>query len=179
MSKVDDILAWAKLELGKPYQYGAEGPDTFDCSGLVQYVFAEEGISLPRTAHEQQRATTPVSVPAPGDLVFYGNPAHHVGIYIGNGRMIDAPDVGLSVRTEGVGTPTNYGRVTGSGAGSSALLDRILSPFTGGSSSTGTNPSGATPTLTAVAIATGIGLMIYGLHRAVSSRDHTPAEVSG
>lgn len=170
MSKATDVIAWAQLELGKPYQYGAEGPTDFDCSGLVQYVYAEEGIALPRTAHEQQAATKPVAVPAPGDLVFYGQPAHHVGIYIGNGRMIDAPDVGLSVRTEPVGSPTGYGRVAGGGAGTSALLDKLAGGVT--------DVTGATGTLTIIATVAGVALMIYGLHRAVSARDYAPAEVS-
>jgi hypothetical protein len=117
MSTVDSVLAAASAELGKPYVFGAEGPDAFDCSGLTQWAYGQAGLSLPRTAAEQQAATSTVASPAPGDLVFYGSPAHHVGIYLGAGKMIDAPDVGKPVRIEGVGTPTNYGRVSGAGAG--------------------------------------------------------------
>ncbi|HWB38560.1 MAG TPA: C40 family peptidase [Rugosimonospora sp.] len=131
MSKVDDVLAWAQAEIGKPYVYGDEGPDTFDCSGLMQYVFGEVGILLPRTAHEQQKATTPVSNPQPGDLVFYGDPATHVGLYIGSGQMISAPHPGATVHITGVGNPTGYGRVTNLGAASlvSATVDTVGNPL--------------------------------------------------
>jgi hypothetical protein len=115
VSKVDDLLAAGRGELGKPYVYGTEGPSTFDCSGLMQWLFAHVGISLPRTSQEQQAAATPVKVPLPGDLVFYGRPAHHVGLYIGAGKMINAPDVNQRVRIDSVGTPTSYGRVAGLG----------------------------------------------------------------
>ena len=119
MSTVDSVLAAASAELGKPYVFGAEGPNSFDCSGLVWAAYRQVGITLPRIANQQYNATTKINVNdlLPGDLVFYGSPAHHVGIYLGAGKMIDAPDVGKPVRIEGVGTPTNYGRVSGAGAG--------------------------------------------------------------
>lgn len=129
MSKVDDLIATVTGELGHPYVFGAEnsGPNgSFDCSGLVQWAFAKLGIKLPRTAHEQQAATSRVSSPAPGDLVFYGTPAHHVGIYIGGGKMIDAPHSGALVRIEGIGHPTNYGRVSGLGAGVASVLSPVV-----------------------------------------------------
>jgi hypothetical protein len=109
----DQAIAYAMTELGKPYVYGAEGPGEFDCSGLVQYVFAHLGIHLPRTAAQQQAATKRVDQPKPGDLVFYGTPAYHVGIYLGAGKMVDAPHTGALVRTQAVGTPTSFGRVPG------------------------------------------------------------------
>jgi cell wall-associated NlpC family hydrolase len=86
MSKVADLIALATTQLGKPYVYGDEGPNTFDCSGLMQYVFGLVGIRLPRTAAQQQKSVTRVASPVPGDLVFYGAPAHHVALYIGGGR---------------------------------------------------------------------------------------------
>ncbi|KRE60591.1 C40 family peptidase [Nostocoides sp. Soil756] len=85
------VVNIARSLLGIPYSYGGSSPSTgFDCSGFTSYVFAKAGISLPRTAAQQQAAGTPVSNPQPGDLVFFGSPAWHVGIYTGNGMMIDS-----------------------------------------------------------------------------------------
>ncbi len=90
------IVAAAAAHSGKPYSYGAGGPDAFDCSGLTQYVFAQFGISLPHNAHAQMGYGTPVSAAdaAPGDLVFFldGGYAYHVGIYAGGNQMVDAPN---------------------------------------------------------------------------------------
>lgn len=116
MTGVDDVIAYATQELGKPYVFGDEGPNTFDCSGLMQFIFAKVGIKLPRTAREQQDYAPRVSQPVPGDLIFWGDPAHHVALYIGGGKMISAPHRGAVVRVGNVyGTPT-YGRVPGLGA---------------------------------------------------------------
>jgi cell wall-associated NlpC family hydrolase len=90
------IIANAKRHLGTPYVWGGTTPKGFDCSGLVQYVFAQSGISLPRTTTEQVKIGTYVSKSnlQPGDLVFlqntYRQGVSHVGIYIGNGQMIHA-----------------------------------------------------------------------------------------
>jgi cell wall-associated NlpC family hydrolase len=87
-------LAWAQL--GKPYQWGAAGPDRFDCSGLVQFVYSNLGVALPRVSRRQ--ASTGVHVDRddlrPGDLVFFslsGTRINHVGIYAGKDRFIHAP----------------------------------------------------------------------------------------
>lgn len=125
MGRADDMLTFAAEEIGKPYVYGDEGPDTFDCSGLVQFVLAKVGIKAPRTAREQQAWSQRVDDPKPGDLVFYGRPAHHVGIYIGGNRMINAPQPGARVRVDGVGTPTNYGRVPGIGGAAGAVVGGV------------------------------------------------------
>lgn len=89
----------ALAQVGKPYVWGATGPDAFDCSGLVQWAWARAGVALPRVAADQQAWAIhiPISQLAPGDLVFFGNPAHHVGIYVGGGRMVDAPHTGANV----------------------------------------------------------------------------------
>lgn len=108
-----DFYDFLMTEVGKPYHYADEGPNSFDCSGLVQFVYGHFGVHTPRTAHEQQAWTTATTMPMFGDLVFYGKPAHHVGIYVDKGMMVDAPNEGELVRQEGVGTPTNYGRVPG------------------------------------------------------------------
>lgn len=100
--------------IGTPYKYGGSTPsEGFDCSGLTSYVFNQLGKSLPRSARAQQAAVTRVSSPQPGDLVFYGYPAHHVGIYIGGGKMIDAPKPGMTVQKRDVYQPevSSYGRV--------------------------------------------------------------------
>ncbi len=91
-----EIVNIARTLLGIPYVYGGESPSGFDCSGFTQYVFGKAGISIPRTASAQQSAATRVSDPKPGDLVFFGSPAWHVGIYTGNGMMIDSPREGKS-----------------------------------------------------------------------------------
>jgi cell wall-associated NlpC family hydrolase len=98
-ARAASALSFAESRLGDEYVYGAEGPVTFDCSGLVEWSFAQAGISLPRTSQEQAGATTsiPESDLAPGDLVFfYGY--DHVGIYAGNGWIIHAPHTGTVVQ---------------------------------------------------------------------------------
>ncbi len=92
-------IAVATAQVGKQYVYGAAGPDTFDCSGLMQWSWAQVGVQLPRTAADQQAWATPIPISQvqPGDLVFFGNPAYHVGMYIGNGLMVEAPHTGATV----------------------------------------------------------------------------------
>lgn len=94
------IVAIAMQYQGAAYVYGATGPNAFDCSGFVQYVYAQAGISLPRTSYGQGASGTIVSASQaqPGDIVYYGS---HVGIYAGNGMMIDAGNsrVGVSYRS--------------------------------------------------------------------------------
>jgi cell wall-associated NlpC family hydrolase len=94
------VIGIAAQFLGVPYVWGGTSPGGFDCSGLVQYVFARAGVSLPRVASDQQNVGASISRAnlQPGDLVFFGNPAHHVGIYVGDGTMIHAPHTGSVVR---------------------------------------------------------------------------------
>ncbi|GAA3608830.1 hypothetical protein GCM10022199_10710 [Marihabitans asiaticum] len=106
------VIGIAKQYTGTPYVYGGSSPSGFDCSGFTQYVFGKAGKSLPRVTTAQQAATVPVSNPQPGDLVFFGSPAWHVGIYVGNGQMIDAPRTGKSVSVRPVFSGVSgYGRV--------------------------------------------------------------------
>ena len=94
------VIDEAAKHLGKPYVYGATGPDAFDCSGFTRYVYARAtGRSLPHNARAQERMATPVSKAdaQPGDLVFMQDVAGHVGIYAGGGRMYDAPRAGKDV----------------------------------------------------------------------------------
>lgn len=90
------VLGIAAAYTGIPYVHGGSSPSGFDCSGYTSFVFAQVGVSLPRTASGQQSVATPVSNPQPGDLVFFGYPAYHVGIYAGNGMMYDSPRTGKS-----------------------------------------------------------------------------------
>jgi cell wall-associated NlpC family hydrolase len=89
--------------LGVPYVWGGASPSGFDCSGLVMYVYAQLGISLPHYTVSQWDATLPISQSdaQPGDLVFF-NGLSHVGIYLGNGQMVDAPHTGSVVRVESI-----------------------------------------------------------------------------
>ncbi|MGP7996656.1 MAG: NlpC/P60 family protein [Streptosporangiaceae bacterium] len=91
-------VAYAYSKLGDPYVYGATGPDTFDCSGLVQAAWAAAGVSIPRTTYEQVAALPAVSTSdlQPGDLLFFAGDSH-VGMYVGGGYLIDAPQTGEDV----------------------------------------------------------------------------------
>jgi cell wall-associated NlpC family hydrolase len=95
-------VAEAYRKLGSPYQWGAAGPSRFDCSGLTMWVWGKAGVSLPHSSQAQYGSGRHVSRGdlQPGDLVFYGSPIHHVGIYIGGGRMISAPHSGDVVKIQ-------------------------------------------------------------------------------
>jgi len=93
--------------LGVPYVWGGASPSGFDCSGLVMYVYAQLGISLPHYTVAQWNATLPISSPEPGDLVFF-NGLGHVGIYIGGGRFVNAPHTGSVVRIDSMSSFGGY-----------------------------------------------------------------------
>ncbi|MEV4803591.1 C40 family peptidase [Nonomuraea sp. NPDC049421] len=105
-------LRAAVSKLGRPYVWGAEGPDTFDCSGLVQWAFAQAGVRMPRVTHQQwvTGPQVPYAQAQPGDLLFWRNdptnPAYisHVAIYWGNGKMLHAPRTGDVVKIVPVST---------------------------------------------------------------------------
>jgi peptidoglycan DL-endopeptidase CwlO len=86
--------------MGVPYVWGAVGPNAFDCSGLVQWAYKQLGIRLPRTAAAQSQVGTPVSRNdlRPGDLVFFYSPVSHVGIYVGNNKILNASESGQPVK---------------------------------------------------------------------------------
>ncbi|MFD8532943.1 NlpC/P60 family protein [Streptosporangium canum] len=112
------IVAAAQKHLGKPYVWGANGPSAFDCSGLVYYALNQAGIKIgDTTAAGYQASGQPITPPPqPGDIVFFGDPATHVGIYAGDGKMIHAPRPGTMVRVEDVAGaaagPITYRRFT-------------------------------------------------------------------
>ncbi|MFE7357747.1 NlpC/P60 family protein [Streptomyces sp. NPDC057543] len=99
-SRAAEAVAFAYGALGKPYVWGATGPSSFDCSGLIQAAWRSAGVSLPRTTYTQINAGQHISRSelAPGDLVFFYSGISHVGLYIGNGQMIHAPRPGAPVR---------------------------------------------------------------------------------
>ena len=105
-SKAASIVALAKQQIGKNYVWGAEGPDSFDCSGLVQYVYQKAaGVNLPRTTYDQVKVGQTVSLNnlQPGDLVFWGSTTapYHVAIYVGNNQYVNAatPEQGTILQT--------------------------------------------------------------------------------
>jgi cell wall-associated NlpC family hydrolase len=97
-TQAQKAVAFAYAQLGKPYQWGATGPGSFDCSGLVQAAWAAAGVSIPRTTYEQWAALPHVSTSAlePGDLL-YMDGIGHVVMYVGGGQIIDAPQTGRDV----------------------------------------------------------------------------------
>ncbi len=90
----------AESRLGTPYVWGATGPDAFDCSGLMQYAFEKAGKDLPRTSAAQSQVGQKVSLDdlKPGDLIFLYSPVSHVVMYVGNGKVIEAPNSGEDVK---------------------------------------------------------------------------------
>jgi cell wall-associated NlpC family hydrolase len=99
-SRASAAVSYAYSKLGSPYVWGATGPNAFDCSGLVQAAYRSAGVELPRTTYSQIGAGRRVSRSEllPGDLVFFYSAISHVGIYIGNGQMIHAPNPSAPVR---------------------------------------------------------------------------------
>ncbi|MFD9906656.1 NlpC/P60 family protein [Streptomyces sp. NPDC059063] len=99
-SRASAAVSYAYKALGSPYVWGATGPNAFDCSGLIQAAYRSAGVSLPRTTYAQIGAGKRVSRAelAPGDLVFFYSGISHVGLYVGNGRMIHAPNPSAPVR---------------------------------------------------------------------------------
>jgi peptidoglycan DL-endopeptidase CwlO len=111
-SAARQAVAYAKAQLGKPYIWGAEGPRGFDCSGLTMMAWRSAGVSIPRVSGAQYgigRHINSMSALEPGDLVFFGSPIHHVGMYAGNGTMIEAPYTGASVRYHSINRPDYAG----------------------------------------------------------------------
>ncbi|HEX8306262.1 MAG TPA: transglycosylase SLT domain-containing protein [Jatrophihabitans sp.] len=110
-----DVIAAAEKYLGVPYVFGGTTPAGLDCSGLVQRAYADLGIPLPRIAADQAHVGTAVSSLAqaqPGDILAFGEPAHHVSLYLGNNRMIAAPEPGDKVKIQSVyETPASIRRV--------------------------------------------------------------------
>jgi len=115
-AQVTRMLTAALSRVGRPYVYGAAGPTAFDCSGLVKWSFTQAGVAMPRVAADQAMTGPPVAVSQlePGDLLFYrydpSNPTYisHVTIYIGNGKMVEAPHTGEKVKVIAANTTVDF-----------------------------------------------------------------------
>lgn len=95
----------AKKQMGKMYQWGGQGPDRFDCSGLVFYVYGNLGVSMPRVSEQQAKVGREIGRKElqPGDMLYFatsGSSINHVGIYLGKAKFVHAPRKGMPVRTD-------------------------------------------------------------------------------
>ncbi|GAA3843709.1 C40 family peptidase [Streptomyces coacervatus] len=99
-------VEFATAQIGKPYEWGAEGPETYDCSGLTSQAWADAGHAIPRTSQEQWKQLKHVDIKdmRPGDLIIYFDDASHVGMYIGDGAIVHAPRPGRTVTITGAGS---------------------------------------------------------------------------
>lgn len=106
-------LTYAAAQIGKPYVWGAEGPSSFDCSGLTSQAWAHAGRTIPRTSQEQWATLpkVPLSQLRPGDLVVYFPKATHVGLYVGGGKVIQAPRPGAKVKVSPIAANPLLGAV--------------------------------------------------------------------
>ncbi|MFF9765613.1 NlpC/P60 family protein [Streptomyces sp. NPDC014636] len=103
-SRAGKAVAFARAQIGKPCVWGATGPDSYDCSSLTQAAWRAAGVMLPRAAHEQALAGTPVTAAGiePGDLVLFFDDDRHVGLHVGDGMMVHAPGPGSIIREESI-----------------------------------------------------------------------------
>ena len=129
----NDVVTRARTYLGVPYVWAGNDRSGIDCSGLVQQTYKGLGISLPRIASDQQKVGTNVASLAqaqPGDLLFFGQPAYHVAIYVGGNKMIEAPQEGENVKIANVSpVPTSIRRVVGAASGDSSLLTSAVTTY--------------------------------------------------
>lgn len=187
-------VADARKYLGVPYLWGGTTANGFDCSGLVQKVYADLGVNLPRVAADQARAGTAVPSLAqarPGDLVAFGSPVDHIGIYVGNGQMIAAPRTGDVVKVQPVyETPTAIRRVVAgsspAGSGAPAGVARYTSLFAAATSEYGlpqgllaavaTAESGGTASAVSPAGAQGLMQLMPGTARSLGVNAFDPAQ---
>lgn len=103
--KAAQAVSAAESQIGKPYVWGAAGPSSYDCSGLTMWAYNKVGISLPHYTVSQYQAAKShpsYSQAQPGDLIFFGSDMHHVGMYVGGGKMVEAPHTGANVRISSV-----------------------------------------------------------------------------
>lgn len=123
-----EIIRWAETQLNVPYVWGGESPGRgFDCSGLTQWAYGKAGVKIPRVAADQQKTGTqvPTNQTQPGDLLFVGNPAHHVVMSIGGGKIIEAPHTGDHVKIRALNPSefTSATRIVGAVGNMDSLLN--------------------------------------------------------
>ncbi|MFJ2896565.1 NlpC/P60 family protein [Streptomyces sp. NPDC087218] len=135
-----EAVAYAIGQIGKPYVWGAEGPDSFDCSGLTSRAWARAGLAIPRTSQEQWRQLrkVPLNALRPGDLVIYFPKATHVALYIGNGLVVQAPRPGSRVKVSPVASNPLLGAVRPDPQGASLSSYRLPALPQGASSGSDT-----------------------------------------
>lgn len=107
----DKVIEIAKTKLGRPYIYGAAGPNAFDCSGLVQWAHAQAGVTVPRVSYAQIAGGQRIARAdlQPGDVVAFYSGASHVGLYIGDGQVIHAPQSGVPISIAPLASMPFYG----------------------------------------------------------------------
>lgn len=113
---IKNIINITSQQIGIPYLWGGTTSGGFDCSGLLYYSFGKAGVNIPRVAKDQQKYCQKITYNElkPGDLVFWNNPATHVALYVGEGKIIEAPRTGLKVRSRYIKTTEkgiNFGRI--------------------------------------------------------------------
>ena len=180
------IVSEASKFLGVPYVWGGSSPSGFDCSGLVQYVFAQLGVEVPRGSVDQSEVGTSVaslSQAQPGDLLFFepgqngappGKPGH-VGIYIGDGKMIDAPETGETVQVQAVPcTPIAIRRIAVPSGTSGAASSSSSAVTTAASTSTVSGALGSTNSGVQMGNVS-VPLEYAGLVEQASAKSGTPA----
>lgn len=135
-TQVDSAISYARAQLGDPYRWGATGPEAFDCSGLIKAAYAAAGVSLPRTTYQQVLVGQAVTRDQlqPGDLVFPN--AGHVQLYVGDGKVVEAPYAGAKVREVPMWGFWRARRVSSGGSTAAAAV-----------AGTGTTPGGGTTSL--------------------------------
>ncbi|MET9916442.1 C40 family peptidase [Streptomyces sp. NPDC006435] len=135
-----EAVAYAIGQIGKPYVWGAEGPDSFDCSGLTSQAWARAGLVIPRTSQEQWRQLrkVPLNALRPGDLVIYFPKATHVALYIGNGLVVQAPRPGSRVKVSPMASNPLLGAVRPDPQGASLSSYRLPALPSGASSGSDT-----------------------------------------
>jgi cell wall-associated NlpC family hydrolase len=114
---VGAVIRYAYAQLGKPYSWGATGPNAFDCSGFTMMAWAQAGVSLPHSSRAQIGIGRQVtrSELQPGDLIFRYSPISHVSLYVGNGQQISATHTGSTVKLQSAlqGEIVGFSRPTG------------------------------------------------------------------
>ncbi|MFF1721930.1 C40 family peptidase [Streptomyces sviceus] len=128
-------LRYARRQLGKPYEWGAEGPRTYDCSGLTSEAWAHAGTPIPRTSQEQwaRLPRVPLTGLRPGDLVIYFPEATHVAMYVGNGEVIEAPRTGEKVKVSPIASHPLLGAVRPDDDGQAPATEATYAPALSGS----------------------------------------------